>query len=77
MVRSQTSAGGAGIRAFPCRLRLFPFPVEFVREPDAHLGPVLLDWVTMGQVLSVPMIVFGLILLLRPAGSAPVAPPRG
>jgi len=53
----------------------FRFLVEFVREPDAHLGPVLLDWVTMGQVLSVPMIVFGLILLLRPAGSAPVAPP--
>lgn len=36
---------------------------EFYREPDAHLGFVLLDWMTMGQVLSVPMIVAGAILL--------------
>ena len=36
---------------------------EFFREPDAHLGFVLLDWMTMGQILSVPMIVAGAILL--------------
>jgi len=36
---------------------------EFYREPDAHLGFVLLDWMTMGQVLSAPMIVAGVILL--------------
>ena len=22
------------------------------RQPDAHLGPVLLDWMTMGQLLT-------------------------
>jgi len=27
--------------------------------PDAHLGFVALDWVTMGQILSTPMIVIG------------------
>ena len=43
---------------------LFRFAVEFVREPDAHLGH-LFAWVSMGQLLSVPMIVFGLYLLLR------------
>ncbi|MEQ6886828.1 prolipoprotein diacylglyceryl transferase [Salicola sp. Rm-C-2C1-2] len=36
---------------------------EFYREPDAHLGFVLLDWMTMGQVLSAPMIVAGGMLL--------------
>ena len=43
----------------------FRFLVEFVREPDAHLGYLAWDWVTMGQILSVPMIGFGLWLLLR------------
>lgn len=44
---------------------LFRFLVEFVREPDAHLGPVLLDWVSMGQLLSLPMFLFGMYLLFR------------
>lgn len=39
------------------------FAVEFVREPDAHLGYLAFGWVTMGQVLSLPMVVAGLILL--------------
>ena len=43
------------------------FIVEFFREPDAHLGPVAFDWVTMGQLLSVPMILLGVYFLLRPA----------
>lgn len=45
----------------------FRFIVEFFREPDAHLGAVMLDWVTMGQLLSIPMILFGGYLLLRRA----------
>lgn len=42
---------------------LFRFMVEFVREPDAHLGKVAFDWLTMGQILSLPMIAVGIILL--------------
>lgn len=38
------------------------FSVEFVREPDAHLGPVAFGWMTMGQLLTVPMIVLGAVL---------------
>lgn len=40
------------------------FLVEFVRIPDENRGYLLFDWVTMGQVLSAPMIVFGVILLV-------------
>ncbi|NDA16031.1 MAG: prolipoprotein diacylglyceryl transferase, partial [Gammaproteobacteria bacterium] len=40
--------------------------VEFFREPDAHLGFIFLESVTMGQILSVPVGLFGLWLLLRP-----------
>lgn len=46
------------------------FAVEFVREPDAHLGTVALGWMTMGQLLSWPMILAGLWLLLRPVNSS-------
>lgn len=38
--------------------------VEFVREPDGHLGFVLGPF-TMGQALSVPMIIAGLVLMLE------------
>lgn len=40
------------------------FSVELVREPDAQLGFVALNWLTMGQVLSVPMVLAGAGLLL-------------
>lgn len=43
---------------------MFRFMVEFVRQPDAHLGYLAFDWVTMGQVLTLPMIVFGILFLV-------------
>lgn len=42
---------------------IFRFLVEFVREPDANLG-YLWGGATMGQLLSLPMIFFGLAGLL-------------
>ncbi|MEJ2199859.1 MAG: prolipoprotein diacylglyceryl transferase [Desulfuromonadaceae bacterium] len=39
------------------------FVLEFFRQPDAHLG-LLWAGATMGQLLSVPMIIFGLIGLI-------------
>lgn len=56
--------------AFVFLYGLFRFLVEFVRLPDAHIGYLAFDWLTMGQVLSLPMIVLGGLLLLwayRPA----------
>lgn len=44
---------------------VFRFLVEFVREPDAQLGYLAFGWLTMGQVLSVPLILFGLWLLWK------------
>jgi len=34
-----------------------------VRVPDAHIGYLAFDWLTMGQILSTPMILFGFLLL--------------
>jgi len=45
-------------------LRLFRILVEFVREPDPQLGYLAFGWLTMGQVLSVPMILFGVGLIV-------------
>ncbi|MBE0469215.1 MAG: prolipoprotein diacylglyceryl transferase [Methyloprofundus sp.] len=42
---------------------LFRFIVEFYRVPDEHLGYLALDWLTMGQILSTPLIAIGIILL--------------
>ena len=39
------------------------FIAEFFRQPDAHLGYIAFNWLTMGQLLCVPMILFGLFLL--------------
>ena len=41
---------------------VFRFGIEFVRVPDAHLGYLMLGWVTMGQILTLPMIIAGAIL---------------
>lgn len=48
----------------------FRFMVEFVRIPDSQYGYLLLDWITMGQILSLPMIVLGLFLTVRAYRSA-------
>lgn len=42
---------------------VFRFAVEFVRLPDAHIGYLAFGWLTMGQVLSLPLIIIGLTLL--------------
>jgi len=42
--------------------------VELVREPDAGHGFVLFNFLTMGQLLSIPMIIFGLYFLYRKTG---------
>lgn len=40
------------------------FLVEFVRQPDVQLGYLWGGWLTMGQVLSLPLIVGGAIVLI-------------
>ena len=41
----------------------FRFLIEFVRVPDENRGYLAFDWLTMGQILSLPMIVAGLWML--------------
>lgn len=43
----------------------FRFAIEFVRQPDAQLGYLFgTGWVTMGQMLSLPLIIAGIAILV-------------
>ena len=44
---------------------IFRFGVEFIRLPDAHIGYIYYDWVTMGHLLTIPMFILGTILIFR------------
>ena len=43
----------------------FRFIIEFIRVPDSHIGYLALNWLTIGQLLSLPMILVGLYLLYK------------
>lgn len=40
------------------------FVLEFWRQPDPQLGFVAFGWMTMGQLLSIPMIIGGVVMLV-------------
>jgi phosphatidylglycerol:prolipoprotein diacylglycerol transferase len=39
--------------------------VEFVREPDSHIGYLAGNWLTMGMVLSLPLLALGIWSIVR------------
>lgn len=55
----------------------FRFAVEFVREPDAHLGYLAFGWLTMGQLLSLPLVALGLFLLWLSRRAPTLQPAEG
>lgn len=42
----------------------FRFFVEFYRQPDQQLGYLAFDWLTMGQLLCIPMFITGVVLII-------------
>lgn len=55
---------GAIIGLFLLLYGVFRFSIEFFREPDAHIGFDLFNWLTRGQILCLPMIAVGIGLLI-------------
>jgi phosphatidylglycerol:prolipoprotein diacylglycerol transferase len=43
---------------------VFRFLIEFLREPDEHLG-LFLKYFSMGQLLCIPLIVVGILIYLK------------
>ena len=58
---------GAVSGLFALGYAVFRFAVEFVRMPDAQLGYLAFGWLTMGQLLCVPLMLAGAWLLCRKA----------
>ena len=58
---------GTFLGAFLVLYGIFRFLIEFVREPDVQLGYLWGGWLTMGQVLSAPLIVGGIALFIYAA----------
>ena len=55
---------GSFIGTFLACYGVFRFLIEFVRLPDAQLGYLLgTGWLTMGQCLSIPLVVIGIIVI--------------
>ncbi len=50
------------------------FAIEFIRTPDAHLGYLAFNWLTMGQLLTIPMGIVGAWLLWYSKKTSTYAP---
>ena len=62
-IKSVRERTGMVSGAFMLGYGLFRFGCEFFREPDVQLG-FILDQVTMGQILCVPMMVAGIVFMV-------------
>jgi len=65
VVRQKKIKAGLITGCFVIFYAIFRFGVEFIRLPDAHIGYIYYDWVTMGHLLTIPMFILGTILIFR------------
>ena len=56
---------------FVCGYALSRITVEFFREPDAQLGYLYGGWLTMGMLLSLPMLAVGVWAIVRARAAVP------
>ncbi|WP_425523695.1 prolipoprotein diacylglyceryl transferase [Rhizobium setariae] len=57
--------------AFVSLYALSRISVEFVRQPDPQLGYLLGGWLTMGMLLSIPMLLLGIWAMWRARAASP------
>jgi len=58
--RPAAAVSGLFLAGYGC----FRFSVEFFRQPDSQIGFLAGGWLTMGMVLSLPMVVAGLLVMI-------------
>ena len=63
IINAKTSIRGIVSASFLILYGSTRFFIEFFRQPDAHIGFVALEWLSMGQLLCLPMIFAGFVLL--------------
>lgn len=59
---SKIRARGRATALFLILYGLFRFIIEFFREPDVQIGYLFSKWCTMGQILTIPVVILGLII---------------
>ncbi len=67
--RPAAAVSGLFLLGYGC----FRFLTEFFREPDSHIGFITGKWLTMGMLLSLPMVLAGLLIMVsayRRAGAS-------
>ena len=62
--RKKTPPQGTFMGLFLLMYGVFRFLIEFVRVPDAQLGYLISGVVTMGQLLSLPLVLLGIVELV-------------
>lgn len=63
-IGAKTQKHGVLSGSFLLAYGLIRFFVEYFRQPDSHIGFVALQ-LSMGQLLSIPMVIIGLVLLTK------------
>jgi len=61
LIRNRISFAGGLTLAYGALYGLARFVAEFWRAPDVQIGYVFGDWMTQGQLLSLPMIIISLV----------------
>lgn len=64
LVASRPRATGVVSGVFLGSYGALRFCTEYFRQPDSHLGFLAFDWLTMGQVLSLPMVIIGILMVV-------------
>ena len=64
VISKQTNIKGIVSSSFLIFYGLIRFIIEFFRQPDAHIGYVAFDSLSMGQILCIPMMIIGFFMLL-------------
>ena len=64
LINQRNDNAGVVSGSFLVGYGIIRFFIEFFRQPDAHMGFITLQ-LSMGQLLSIPMFIIGLIILRR------------
>ena len=64
LINSKTNIKGIVSSFFLIFYGSLRFIIEFYRQPDSHMGYILFDTLSMGQILCIPMIIAGYIILV-------------
>ena len=64
IINSRTEIKGVVSSFFLIFYGSIRFIIEFYRQPDSHIGYIAFDTLSMGQMLCLPMIVIGFVILI-------------